>query len=172
MKRTSLLTAFLLSTQLIFSQGAGFLKESIIKWENATQYTLEIVRQMPEDKFDFAPTDDTRTFTQQLIHMSRNMTWLAGDYLGAPAFSHPLQEKDEYTSEEAMEYLEASLKYAKSALEGVKESQLSEVQDFFAGPMSKRQIIALMHDHHTHHRGQVIVYLRLNGIKPARYRGW
>jgi uncharacterized damage-inducible protein DinB len=30
----------------------------------------------------------------------------------------------------------------------------------------------LMHDHHTHHRGQIIVYLRLNGLKPPKYVGW
>jgi uncharacterized damage-inducible protein DinB len=34
---------------------------------------------------------------------------------------------------------------------------------------TKRQILLLLSDHITHHRGQMIVYLRLNGISPPRY---
>ena len=51
-------------------------------------------------------------------------------------------------------------------------SALEEEVKFFAGPMNKRQIVALLHDHMTHHRGQLMVYLRLKGIKPPQYRGW
>ena len=52
------------------------------------------------------------------------------------------------------------------------EKDLDTIVDFFAGPMSKRQILTLLNDHYTHHRGQIIVYLRMNDIKPPRYRGW
>lgn len=38
--------------------------------------------------------------------------------------------------------------------------------------MTRRQILLLLHDHQTHHIGQVIVYLRLKGIKPPAYVGW
>jgi len=50
--------------------------------------------------------------------------------------------------------------------------QLDEKVKFFAGPMTRRQILILMHDHQTHHLGQLIVYLRLKGIKPPDYIGW
>ena len=51
-------------------------------------------------------------------------------------------------------------------------SDLDEEVQFFAGPMSKRQILVLMNDHLTHHRGQMIVYVRLKGVKPPAYKGW
>lgn len=41
-----------------------------------------------------------------------------------------------------------------------------------AGPLTRRQILILMHDHQAHHIGQLIVYLRLKGIKPPGYVGW
>lgn len=41
-----------------------------------------------------------------------------------------------------------------------------------AGRMSKLQFINLLNDHQTHHRGQMMVYLRLNGIQPPEYMGW
>jgi uncharacterized damage-inducible protein DinB len=50
--------------------------------------------------------------------------------------------------------------------------QMDEKVKFFAGPITRRQILILMHDHQTHHLGQLIVYLRLKGIKPPDYIGW
>ncbi|WP_374662973.1 DinB family protein [Parasegetibacter sp. NRK P23] len=38
--------------------------------------------------------------------------------------------------------------------------------------MSKLQIINLLSDHQTHHRGQLLVYLRLCGLTPPKYVGW
>jgi uncharacterized damage-inducible protein DinB len=54
----------------------------------------------------------------------------------------------------------------------INEKQLDEIVPFFAGPKARRQILILMHDHQSHHVGQLIVYLRLNGIKPPAYVGW
>ena len=54
---------------------------------------------------------------------------------------------------------------------GIAIEELSKV-DFFAGPKTRSQIIQLVDDHHTHHRAQLIIYLRLLGIKPPRYVGW
>jgi len=54
----------------------------------------------------------------------------------------------------------------------VATAQLDRQVKFFAGPMTIRQILLLLHDHQSHHLGQVIVYLRLKGIKPPDYVGW
>ena len=44
--------------------------------------------------------------------------------------------------------------------------------EFFAGEKSKLQILNLLQDHVTHHRGQLIVYLNLKKIEPPSYVGW
>nr|WP_262481137.1 DinB family protein [Algibacter pectinivorans] len=41
--------------------------------------------------------------------------------------------------------------------------------DYFGADRTKRQILLLLADHITHHRGQMLVYMRLKGIKPPRY---
>ena len=48
----------------------------------------------------------------------------------------------------------------------------SDEVTFFSGPKSKLQIMNLMQDHVSHHRGQLVVYLNLNEIEPPRYVGW
>ena len=52
------------------------------------------------------------------------------------------------------------------------DEDLSLTVDFFAGPKNKLQILNLLQDHVTHHRGQLVVYLNLNEIIPPKYVGW
>lgn len=174
MKPLSVLLVFasLLGAHRLSAQEDEFLAESVKKWERATAYTLEVARAMPPSEFGFRAAPEEMTFGQQLDHIAQNMTWLAGDHLAAAKFSHPLSAKKDRTPAETMEVLTAALAYARDAIAATKTADLGEKKKFFAGPMSKRQIIALMHDHQTHHRGQLVVYLRLKGIKPPSYRGW
>jgi len=48
-------------------------------------------------------------------------------------------------------------------------SQLEDQLDYFDLTRTKRQVLMLLADHITHHRAQMLVYMRLNGIKPPRY---
>ncbi len=48
-------------------------------------------------------------------------------------------------------------------------SQLDDELDYFGLKRTKRQVLLLLADHITHHRGQMLVYMRLNGLKPPRY---
>ncbi|MCB0529771.1 MAG: DinB family protein [Lewinellaceae bacterium] len=154
------------------AQDTAFIREVLQKWKNAEAYTLEVAEAMPSEQYGFQPMDEERTFSGQLVHMAQNMTWLAGEKLSGKKFEHPLNKKETLSPAEVLELLKVSFAYARDVVANLPPEQLSEKVDFFAGPMSKRQIILLMHDHLTHHRGQLIVYLRLNGIKPPRYRGW
>lgn len=170
MIRTILL---LLATALSATATAqsGYLAEFQQKWQNAANYTIEVAEAMPEDRFGFEPTEAEMTFAEQLMHIMSNMTWLSRDYLGGGGFDHDLKRKD-WTKTEAIALLRQAFDHAGKAAAALSPEQLEEKVEFFAGPMTKRQILTLMNDHLTHHRGQLVVYLRLSGVKPPDYRGW
>nr|WP_240961704.1 DinB family protein [Nonlabens sp. Ci31] len=46
---------------------------------------------------------------------------------------------------------------------------LDEVLDYFGLIRTKRQIFSILTDHITHHRGQILVYRRLEGLVPPSY---
>jgi len=48
-------------------------------------------------------------------------------------------------------------------------AKLDDELDYLGLNRTKRQILLLLADHITHHRGQMLVYMRLNGLKPPRY---
>lgn len=141
------------------------------KWINAKNYTLKLAELMPEEAYHYKPIAEIMSFKQQLIHMANNMQWLSSAYL----FTEKSKvNKDTSTMDKAavLAYISDMYDRALPAHYSLSEVQLNEVVSFFAGPMARRQILVLMHDHQTHHAGQLILYLRLKGIKPPEYVGW
>lgn len=48
-------------------------------------------------------------------------------------------------------------------------THFDDLLDYFGLNRTKRQIFLLLTDHVTHHRGQMLVYMRLNGLVPPKY---
>ncbi len=170
MKKWITLTLATLLVTITFAQ-SGYIEDFKIKWKNAAAYTLEIAELMPEEHYDFKPTEEEMSFQQQLLHIMSNANWLSSDFLGGEKLTQDLRTA-EYSKAEVIAILREGFANVAAALENLQPEQLEESVKFFAGPMNKRQIMTLLNDHHTHHRGQLIVYLRLNGVKPPRYVGW
>jgi uncharacterized damage-inducible protein DinB len=59
-----------------------------------------------------------------------------------------------------------------TTVQHVSANELDDQVDFFAGKKNKMLMVNLLNDHQAHHRGQLIVYLRLKGITPPPYTGW
>ncbi|MEO8415136.1 MAG: DinB family protein [Ginsengibacter sp.] len=140
------------------------------KWANAKVYALKMAELMPEEYYDFKPVPEEMGFKQQLLHIADNIEWLSSSYLFVPKrnkIDTAVQGKIA-----VMKILSDAYDMGMMAHKNISAKQLDEVVPFFAGPMSRRQIMILMHDHQTHHLGQLIVYIRLNGIKPPDYVGW
>ncbi|MFI2741807.1 DinB family protein [Zhouia sp. PK063] len=139
------------------------------KWENSKNYLIKIAEAMPEENYGFKPTKREMTFADQLLHIANNINWLSHDYFGGEKI-----EKFEYISskKEIINILNLAFANAKKAVANTSESDLKTKVTFFAGPKTKLQILNLLQDHVTHHRGQLIVYLNLNEVKPPQYSGW
>lgn len=153
------------------AQQSSYLVECQQKLKNSAEYTLEVAELMPEEKYDYKPVSEEMSFKEQLLHLIGNVNWLTSDYLGGKRLDKDLKKKD-YSKTEIINILKEGYALAAEALANFKAEQLDDPVKFFAGPMTKRQILTLLNDHQTHHRAQMIVYLRLNGIKPPTYRGW
>lgn len=141
------------------------------KWDNSKAYLVQMAEAMPEDKYDFKPSEREMSFKAQVFHILGNMDWLSTTH-----FSKETYNKNDFaeskTKEQIIAQIKTSFDLAKSKIIANKNIDLSKKVDFFAGPKSKLQILNLMQDHVTHHRGQLIVYLNLCQIEPPKYVGW
>jgi uncharacterized damage-inducible protein DinB len=71
-----------------------------------------------------------------------------------------------------LDYLRATFDYCLGALERIKPEHLNHANAGVGGRSSGsgRDALLNMYMHIAHHRGQAIVYLRLNGVTPPEYK--
>ena len=113
-----------------------------------------------------APEEGTQT-SKKLLKKAKKYKKLLDDKV-----TDYKKKAADLNKQQVIDRLRMGYEYAENALKNFNKQTLSDSVTFFAGPMNRLQIINLLNDHQTHHRAQVLVYLRLNGIKPPDYVGW
>lgn len=163
-----------ISSSTVFAQSpSAVIVAHQQKLAEAKLYTLEVAEKMPAEHYGFRPNPEEMTFGEQLIHLADNLVWLSSSYLGERPTPHrPKLEAKDMDKEEVMRLLSASYDFALQELKQLDEGSLSREFPWRSGFMNKLQFLNLIQDHQTHHRAQVIVYLRLNQVTPPPYRGW
>ncbi|SDW10088.1 Uncharacterized damage-inducible protein DinB (forms a four-helix bundle) [Lutibacter oricola] len=165
---------FFIITFMIFNnlQSQNTVKSAfLLKWENSKNYLLKIAESMPEEYYSFKPTERQMNFEDQLLHIRQNMLWLSTTYFTKNNKEKPSKINPK-TKQETINALTTSFNEVSKIISTISEKDLTIEVDFFAGPKSKLQILNLLQDHVTHHRGQLIVYLNLNNIEPPKFSGW
>ena len=168
-----LLTALGGACQPLFAQN-DFAIEFGTVWQRAKAYTLKIAEAMPEEHYQFSPTKETKTFEEELTHIVANFAALQYYATGKKAnFLDGFKRKGKSKSE-TLSMLNKAFDAIMQQIENLKDKEAGHSVKFFAPnvAMTKKGIYMLIRDHMTHHRGQLVVYLRLKGIKPPRYVGW
>ena len=141
-------------------------------WERSKKNVIAYARAMPDSATGFRPTRGVRTFAEQFDHIVASNQDIAAITLkglkGAPAMG----DSAKYLHNKAalVAYLTASYDYVLAALSQAKPADLSRsvpVWGLPSQPVSRWLEMALEHSVWT--LGQVVPYLRLNGVKPPDY---
>lgn len=159
----------LLTSSFGFSQQSDVKEAFLEKWQNSRDYLIAIAEAMPEEDYAFKPTERQMSFAEQLIHIQSNIDWLGTTYFKMEEAEISTVENEK---KRIIQNLKNSFNKLYQAVEKTAISDLKETVDFFAGSKSKLQILNLLQDHVTHHRGQLLVYLNLKNVEPPKYVGW
>ena len=124
--------------------------------ENSRNYTLAVAEAMPEKNDGFKPVPEVWTFLEQLHHIAYGIGWWQENYIkGNKIDWAPTPVKK--NRKEVVNYLNTSYDSLKDTIAKSKGDD-----DLIKGFNSTM-------DHITHHRGQLVVYLRCNGIAAPEY---
>jgi len=169
-KITILLTILIAMTSN--AQESNVKNAFLEKWDNSKVYLAAIAEAMPEDKYDFKPTESQMSFQEQLVHINANMTWLGSTYFEAEIDDASREEIKFLPKEELIAILNQRFSEIYDAVKQMDEERFKEEVEFFAGTKYRLQILNLLQDHVTHHRGQLVVYLNLCEAELPKYVGW
>jgi uncharacterized damage-inducible protein DinB len=147
----------------------------------AEKEIVPAVEAMPADKFGFAPTDGefkgVRTFGQMVKHLSATNYILAAAALGEQP---PADAGDELgpetvrTKAEIVNYLNGSFTQLYRATEAIGQTapsvNASPISPLKQGEVTRSALIVESLMHAYDHYGQMVEYLRMNGVVPPASR--
>ena len=141
--------------------------EMEIDWKRNNLMLGSLAQIMPEDLYEYKPTDPQESFGQRVMHVA---TWHVR-ILSSLGGKTPTPEiNTEATSKaEILEVMQKAHEYGLALIqefgeEGVK--QKVETLPIFGGTSSRQRLIYFLMTHCQDTYGQLVVYLRLNGITP------
>ena len=152
---------------------SDFAEDFLPVWQRAEAYLLAVAEAMPEEQYSYRPTKRVFTFSEQLLHTANNLNWLTKTYLLEEPMDNTGFRQTDTTKAAVISYVkEAMAKVTRSYHQLETEEENQSVILFNGLNTNKRRVFLLMRDHMTHHRAQLILYLRMNGIEPPPYVGW
>ncbi len=157
-------------------------KELARSFRTVRKNTLIVAEDIPEDRYSFRPTPESRSVAEILAHIAvitrahyenhavRRITTYVGIDYTALARQRQEQEKQLATKAQILDALRSSGQAWAGYLDGVSEGDLADEIPFSppAEPPSKSrfEMILSAKEHEMHHRAQLMVVERLLGLVP------
>ncbi len=162
-----------LSSAQVLAQDDKFIEDYIERLENSKTYMSLVAQLMPEEHYNYKASPESLTFAQNLLHIGYAMDWHSQSLLGGREArtwqTDTIYKVANKSKSEMITLVENTFDDAINLIKNFDTDELNDELDYFGLQRSKRQILLLLSDHITHHRGQMLVYLRLNGLVPPRY---
>lgn len=157
----------------LFAQHDNFVKDYLERLENSRKYLILVAESMPEDKYDFKASPESLTFAENLMHIGFAVDWHSQSLLGGRESrdwnTDTSFKVDNKSKDEMIATIDRTFDETIKLIKQFDTTQFDDELDYFGLNRTKRQIFLLLADHVTHHRGQMLVYMRQNGLVPPRY---
>lgn len=134
-------------------------------WVQITDYILRSAEQMPEENYSYRPTEEVRSFGEMIAHVAGAQYTICAAALADPPREEDEIERTRTTKAELIEALRASTEYCERAY-GQSDSELEGTTTLFDRDRTRRYAITLNTTHNAQHYGNLVTYLRINGMVP------
>ncbi len=122
---------------------------------------------MPESRYSYRPTKDVRSFGEIVTHVADISYFLCSNAKGV---ANPATPTAKLSKTEIVAYLKGSFTYCDVAFSSFTDAHLNDPADFFGYKTNKMFLLTQAGNHDALHYGNLVTYLRLNGLMPSG--GW
>jgi uncharacterized damage-inducible protein DinB len=157
-------------------------KELAASFRTVRGNTIQIAQEIPEEKYGFRPSPESRSVAETLIHIAlsprlaqqlhfaeRRGTLVGFDFFGF-VDRQAAEERTPRSKAQILELLRTEGDKLAQALEGSSEDFLAERVEYPQGMVppakSRFEMLLSAKEHEMHHRGQLMIVERMLGITP------
>jgi uncharacterized damage-inducible protein DinB len=144
------------------------------KWNEIGRKLVAIAEDLPEDKYDYKPNPDSRTFEALLLHVSASMYYFTDPAQSKkPRYADDPKPADLKISSKAdlVAYVKQCVNDGADAIKAKGDKGMNEAVNT-GGPRLNRvgDLAYGLIEHSGEHYGNLVVYYRNNGLVPPESR--
>ena len=148
--------------------------EVLEQWNEIGRKLIAIAEDLPEDKYDYKPNPDSRTFRAVLIHVSASMYYFTDPAQSKkPRYADDPKPADLKINSKAdlVAYVKQCVKDGADVIKAKGDKGMSEAVNA-GGPRLNRvgDLAYGLIEHSGEHYGNLVVYYRNNGLVPPESR--
>jgi uncharacterized damage-inducible protein DinB len=138
-----------------------------VQWmsEAMANNILKSAEQMPEEKYSYRPTPEVRTFGEIVGHVAGAQNMICAVALGEQPPAEDAVEKSATTKAALIEALKGSIAYCAKAY-AQSDAATQQPVDMFGMKTTRFGALVLNATHNGEHYGNLVTYLRINGMVP------
>jgi uncharacterized damage-inducible protein DinB len=149
---------------------------------NLERQFVDTAEAMPEGKFNASPESlplkgsafkGVRTFADQVKHVAADNFAIWAPLTGnpePPGINAPNGPSEMKNRAEILKFLKDSFAYSHQAVAGLTAENALELVEFRGSKVTRISLVILALTHATDHYGQMVEYLRMNGVVPPASR--
>jgi uncharacterized damage-inducible protein DinB len=142
--------------------------QALVDLDGVNKKFLSLAEAVPQDKFTWRPSDDSRSFAEVFLHVAGERYGILG-LMGAappPGYDRKTFEKSTTDKAKIIEELNKSWDYTQKTIQGMANSDFAKLLPKLGPDANDGDVIYILVADAHEHLGQVIAYARVNGIVP------
>jgi len=126
---------------------------------------LRSAEKMPEENYNFKPTDAVRSYGQILGHVADAQYMFCSIELGEKNPDLKI-EQTKTSKTDLIAALKGAFAYCDKAYDGMTDASATQMVNLFGGDTPKLSVLTVNNMHSLEHYGNLITYMRLKNIVP------
>jgi uncharacterized damage-inducible protein DinB len=133
-------------------------------------YLTKAAAQVPEDKYGYQPTPEVRTLGQLFGHVANASRMICSTASGMAAAQAADAEKLA-TKAEIEKALADAMAFCDHAFDMISSANAAQPVELFGTTHSRIGAMAFNNAHNFEHYGNIVTYMRINGMTPPSSQG-
>ena len=149
---------------------ASAAADLLAAWNREAKKLIDMAEDFPEDKYNYKPTPEVRSFAEQLTHVAEANVRFAGLARGHAAGGAEHNEAAPKTKAEIVAMLKKSFEDAAAAIQSAGDAGLAQPIKLPTRTITGYGLWTSATINAAEHYGNLVVYYRLNGLVPPTTR--
>jgi uncharacterized damage-inducible protein DinB len=161
----TLLICLLASAAVALAQDNPLSADNRVIYGGVKGILLRSAEKVPEENYNFKPTDAVRSFGQIVGHVADAQYMFCSIVLGEknPA---PKIEQTKTSKADLIAALKDAFAYCDKAYNGMTDASATQMVKLFGGDTPKLGVLTVNNLHSVEHYGNLVTYMRLKNIVP------